>query len=137
MPSPHRRVGLVLDEAVEAALLSLIANAAATGEAPLVRRAVLEGTAFEALLRAVRDDGPGCGPALAALRAMRLALAEIDELPPAVRSLVLEQIDRVDRTTERDLRRRRQLALLDSPGPSGASALDWRRVLDAPDPLAG
>lgn len=133
MPSAHRRVGLVLDETMSSAFATLREHAGpALPEAGLARKAVLEGTAFSALLREAATPSATQADAQRLLRDLRELLATM-RLPPQVKATVLEEIDRASRRTGIRERRQRQLAVLDSPDPYGRAALDVTESIDAFD----
>lgn len=74
----------------------------------------------------------GRDAALRVLRDLR-ALLENVRLPSAVRAGVLEELDRVSADDAKQERRRRQMALLDTPDPHGLTALHVSDTIDAFD----
>jgi hypothetical protein len=133
MPSPHRRVGLVVDEEMSEALSALREQADEDlPQAGLARRAVFEGVALAAIVHEARSASGHREAARRLLHDMR-ALLESVRLPAAVRVGVLEEIDRVGADEARQERRRRQRALLRAPDPHGLTALHVSDTLDAFD----
>ncbi|HWT92294.1 MAG TPA: hypothetical protein VN238_04810 [Solirubrobacteraceae bacterium] len=132
MPSPHTRIGLVVDEDVSAALSVMREQAGDdVPQAGLARRAVFDGAALAAVIREARGASARRDAAQRLLQDLR-ALLEGVPLPDAVLANVLEEIDRAGTDEERQERRRRQRTLLRSSDPHGLTAL---RISDAIDDL--
>jgi hypothetical protein len=133
MPTPHRRIGLVLDEGMSSAFDMLREQAGpALPEAGLARKAVYDGVALSAVLHAATTRTSSQEAARQLLRDMR-ALLRTMSLPMDVRTAVLEEIDRASADAGVQERRRRQLALLESPNPYGRATLDVTDSIDALD----
>lgn len=131
VPSPHHRVGLLLDEDMSSALAVVREHVGpSVSQAGLARKAVFEGVALEAVLREATTRSAGQETALRLLRDMR-ALLEILTLPRLVKAGVIEELDRVSHDTDVQQRRLRQRALLNSPNPHGRAALDLKETFDA------
>lgn len=131
MPSSHRRIGLVVDEDVGTALALLRGRADSSfPDARLVREAVLDAILVERLVAAAelaRDER-----AAAVVEELRALLPTL-ELPEAVLRHLMQTLDTASKPVTRDERRRRQLALIDSPNPYGRAALDYTNSVDAFD----
>jgi hypothetical protein len=138
MPSSHRRVGLVLDDSMSSAFAVLREHLGpGVPEARLARTAVIDGAAFGAVLReATTARSASQEAAQRILREMRDLLATMT-LPPQVKTIVIDEIDRVSRDSGVQERRQRQLALLDLPNPYGRAALDLTESIDAFDRRLG
>lgn len=131
VPSSHPRVGLVLDEDMSSALALVREHVGSSvSQAGLVRTAVFEGVALEAILREAATDSAGQEAAIRLVRDMR-ALLETLTLPRPVKEGVIEELDRVGRDTDVQQRRRRQRALLNSSNPHGRAASDIKETFDA------
>jgi hypothetical protein len=135
MPSAHRRVGLVVDDPVAAALGVLNRSAhEPTAEASLARRAVIEGAALDAVIQAARLGGSP--DATLALVALQQALAGLDDdLYEDVTAQVLREIGQALADAGVAARRTRQRALLSSDGPPSEVALELKERLDSHEPL--
>jgi hypothetical protein len=134
MPSPHRRIGLVVDEDIESALRIFRQASETAPEASLVRRAVLEGSLIEALMTAAkRGDGDQERAAVLVgeLRELLPALG----LPAVVHANLADRLDRAVETRMGEKRRHRQLDLIGSPNPYGRAVLDHADSFDADDVL--
>lgn len=138
MPSPHPRVGLVVDEAMDRTLTRLAErrpdDAARAGVA---RWAIFNGAIFEAFLeqlaRADLDNAAPVDTRTAILRAI-----DTLDLPEDVLDGVRAQLDHAILLQEQADRRRRQLALLDAGERwSGTTAQDVVDDIEtADDPFA-
>lgn len=126
MPSPHSRVGLVVDEPMERTLAWLASRRPEDpARASVARRAVFEGAVFEAVLTAPETQELA--------DAIRRALDGLD-LPEDVLAAVRSQLDQAGTARERELRRARQRALLLDDGPAdGATAQDIVDSIEALD----
>lgn len=128
MPSPHPRIGLVVDQEMSEALAAF--EGSLDEELPragLVRRAIFDGVAFQAIVRRISAAEP-----LGDLR----SLMETAQLPEAVRSAVLRELDHATVEDAKRERRRRLLELLRTPDPYGLTALHVSDTIDAfDDPL--
>jgi hypothetical protein len=134
MPSAHRRVGLVVDDDVDSALVSLRRlTPTVTADATLVRMAVLDGAVLQAIIAAAASANE---PALMAVEAVRAAVVDSTDLPQDLSAHVLEQIDEARSQLERSTRRTRQHELLRQGAAHSAVALELRERLDRFDPLA-
>ncbi|MEZ5122019.1 MAG: hypothetical protein R2736_10665 [Solirubrobacterales bacterium] len=133
MPSPHKRMGLVLDEPMRDALDTVRSRVPAPSQSALARLAVFEGAALNAVLDAASSAGDR--DAIDAMRALRRVLSDLETLPVAVKADVLVEIDRAIADSGVTDRRRRQLALLRAPSAHGRAALAARERLEAFDPL--
>jgi hypothetical protein len=133
MPSPHPRIGLVLDAGLRDALDVLRRRGELSQpQAALARRAVFEGALLEAILLEACSDSPTGAAALAVLREIREIVGQLS-MPRSVADAVIDEIDRVtDRARARE-RRARQLALVESPNPHGRAALEVAERIDALD----
>jgi hypothetical protein len=137
MPSPHPRVGLVVDEALDRTLARLAERRPQdAARAGVARWAIFEGAIFEAYLEQLAlADVRGTAPTdpRATLEA---AIATLD-LPQDVLDGVRVQLDHASLVQERAERRRRQLALLHAgtpPGPTAQDVID--SIESADDPFA-
>ena len=134
MPSPHRRIGLVVDDDMGSALAVLREqHGAAPPETVLARNAMFGGVALEAVLREATSTSPSRDAARELLSELR-RLLDIVVLPAPVRGNVVESIEQVARDSGLADRRRRQLALLESPSSHGRAALAQTELIDAFDP---
>lgn len=123
MPSPHRRIGLVVDQPLEDALTLLKSRRPAGATATIAREAVLDAAALEAL-QALAAGGDAAGRrAVLVLRDLRDALDSVD-VPDAVSAHLAEALDAAITEAEDEGRRDLQLQLLEAPNPHGAAALD-------------
>ncbi|HET6508212.1 MAG TPA: hypothetical protein VFG42_15580 [Baekduia sp.] len=136
MPSPHSRVGLVVDEPMERTLDWLASRRPEDpARASVARRAVFEGAVLEAMLRELTVDG---ALALEAPRVVAAFLRVIDglDLPADVLAAVRSQLDNAGAAQQRELRRARQRALLLSgapaDGPTAQDIIDSIETLDDP-----
>ncbi|HEY6757983.1 MAG TPA: hypothetical protein VI318_00775 [Baekduia sp.] len=134
MPSPHRRVGLVVDDLV-GGILDLFRERAepAVPAAKIARRAVVKGALVEATLKVARSDAPQRERA-AELVAGLAALVPGLPLPGLVKDELLESLSRSDTAPSRAERRRRQLALVRSAGKpedDSQTAQDLAETFDA------
>jgi hypothetical protein len=133
MPSPHRRIGLVVDEPVDG-ILGLFREGmeSVTPEAKLARMAVLEGALVEALVKAAGSDRP---ERERAAELVALAKELVPDLPLSgqVKDELLVALSRAAARPAPSERRRRQLALLRAAGrPSdGQTAQDLAETFDA------
>jgi hypothetical protein len=143
MPSPHPRVGLVVDEAMDRTLTQLAGRRPGdAARAGVARWAVFEGAIFEAVLEQMARaelhlDVTSADPRATFAAAIENAIDTLD-LPQDVADRVRAQLDHASIAQHRALRRRRQLALLDTAPPS--PSLTAQDVVDdietADDPLA-
>lgn len=133
MPSPHRRIGLVVDEPVDMVLeLFRRGGHPSSPDARLARSAVMEGALVEALVTVAN------GNARERDRAIEL-IAEIRELLPSlplsgkIQDELLDLLRRADGRPSLPERRRRQFELLRRAGsPSGGqTAQDLADTFDA------
>lgn len=134
MPSPHRRIGLIVDEDMESALEIFRHTAGAAPEATLARSAVLEGVMVEALMTAAEGASGHQERAAILVRELRELLPAL-RLPAVVHDNLAGRLDRAIETRTGEERRRRQLELIGSPNPSGRAALDYADSFDADDTL--
>lgn len=133
MPSPHARIGLVVDDDLSAALG--VVREQADGEVPqagLARRAVFDGAALAAIMREARTPSAHRDAALRLLQDLRELLEGV-ELPPAIRATVVREIEAAGADALVRERRRRQRALLRAPDRHGATALHVSDTIDALD----
>ncbi|WP_155891960.1 hypothetical protein [Conexibacter woesei] len=143
MPSPHPRVGLVVDEAMDRTLTRLAGRRPGdVARAGVARWAIFEGEIFEAVLEQMaraelHGDATPADPRATFEVAIRQAIDTLD-LPQDVVDRVRAQLDHASVVQHRALRRRRQLALLDTTRPSpGLTAQDVVDDIEtADDPLA-
>lgn len=129
MPSPHPRVGVVLDDPMSEALSAFRQSLGEDlPQAGLARRAIFEGIALEAIVQEARTRD-------AADRFLSDLRERLDRagLPPAVHAEIVRRLDRVDAESARRDRRRRQMELLSEPDPSGLTALHVTDTIDALD----
>lgn len=136
MPSPYRRIGLVVDEDMDSALdiFRDSSREQPTPEASLARRAVFEGTLIEALMKVAGRASSGQPRAAALLAELRDVLPTL-QLPKAAAADLEEALARVTEAHALEDRRRRQLALLESPNPYGRAALEYAEDFDGLDSL--
>jgi hypothetical protein len=134
MPSPHRRVGLVVDDLVGGILDRFRERAdPALPEAKIARMAVVAGALVEATLKVAQSDTPDRERA-AELVAGLTALVPDLPLPGLVKDELLELLNRSDTGPSRAERRRRQLALLPGvkkPEDDSQTAQDLAETFDA------
>lgn len=117
MPSPHRRIGLVVDDPVDSALrLFRVSAEPSAPEARLVRSAVLEGAMIEAAVQMARGTSSRRGDAVEVLRRFAELLPELP-LDAAVKAELIAGLERVKDEPSRDERRSRQLAYLKQAKP--------------------
>jgi hypothetical protein len=135
MPSPHRRIGLVVDEDIESALRVFRQASDSAPEASLVRSAVLEGAMIEALVAAAAEPGDRDQERAAAVVGELRELLPALGLPAVVGSNIAGRLDRAVETRTGEERRRRQLELISSPNTHGRAALDHADSFDADDAL--
>ena len=133
MPSPHRRIGLIVDEPVDSAL-DLIRERAkgAVPEARAARQAVLEGALVEALLKLAMSDDAEHEEAAKLIARVR----ELVPTLPLSRQVRLELVESLAPAPSRPSlaeRRRRQLELLAKPEVSedAQTAQDLADTFDA------
>jgi hypothetical protein len=135
MPSPHSRVGLVVDEPMERTLTWLASQRPEDpARASVARRAVFEGAALEAMLRELTLDSALALDAPRVVAAFRRAIEGLD-LPEDVLAAVRSQLDHAGTVQTRELRRARQRALLSqdsSDGPTAQDIVDSIETLDDP-----
>lgn len=112
------------------AVLREHAHGNATTQAGLVRKAVFDGVALDAILRAASAHPSGDEAGQRVARDLR-ALLQTLTLPDAVKAGVLDELDRVSRDLGVQERRRRQRALLRAPNPHGDAAADLKETFDA------
>jgi hypothetical protein len=136
MPSPHRRVGLIVDEPVDSVLrLFPQASAPSISEAGIVRRAVLEGGLVEALVRLAAGNS-------AQQERAALVVEQVRELMPSLRldtkikEELLESLGRVEARPSLEERRRRQLALMRDAKPPTEGAQTAADLADTFDAFA-
>ncbi|MEJ7817613.1 MAG: hypothetical protein WKF49_02965 [Thermoleophilaceae bacterium] len=134
MPSPHRRIGLVVDEGVESALTIFRQASETAPDASLVRTAVLEGALIEALMTAAQRGDGDQEQAAVLVKRLRDLLPALG-LPAVVRANLAGRLDRAVDTRTSEQRRHRQLELIGSPNPYGTAALDYADSFDADDVL--
>ncbi|RYG67809.1 hypothetical protein EON77_16115 [bacterium] len=136
MPSPHRRVGLVIDDELSSAFGALREQRGSDlPEAALARGALIDGTVFGAVLREAGSQSASREAAQEIVRNLR-TLMESLALPPFVKTTVIAEIDQVRHEVGVAERRLRQRALLRSPNPHGAAALAQSAYFDAFDQQA-
>lgn len=138
MPSRHRRIGLVVDEDVDAAL-SLVRDASTEGSLPdatAVRDAVFEGAVLSALVSVARQPSTEVGAEAAALLARIRVLLPALELPASVTEAVGQSVDAAHAGRLSAERRQKQRVLLSSPNPHGPAALDYAATYDALDAVS-
>jgi len=133
VPSPHRRVGLIVDESVDS-VLHLFREAAPSTlpEARIVRRAVVEGGLIEALVNLAASPG-------AQREQAARIVAQVRELVPSLRlngqikEELLEALSRAEARPPVAERRRRQLALIREAADPGdrQTAQDLADTFDA------
>jgi hypothetical protein len=135
MPSPHPRVGLVIDEAMDRTLTRLAARRSRdAARAGVARWAIFEGAIFEAYLEqlALADVH---GTPVDARAALEAAITTLD-VPQDVLDEVRAQLDHASLVQERAERRRRQLALLDAgevaSGPTAQDVIEDIETADDP-----
>jgi hypothetical protein len=136
MPSPHSRVGLVVDEPMERTLAWLASRRPEDpARASVARRAVFEGAALEAILRELTVDSALAFEAPKVVAAFLRAIEQLD-LPEEVLTAVRSQLDHVGTVQTRELRRARQRALLldgaPADGPTAQDIVDSIETLDDP-----
>lgn len=131
MPSPHRRVALVADDPIREALETVrrANSGAAWAEARVVREAVFDGAFFEALRDAVAATGPGTEDLSAVFKSLHELLPDLD-LSPEIKQVISTRMEETLALVDSDHRRKRQLALLTTPDPYGATALAVSDELD-------
>lgn len=136
MPSPHRRIGLVIDEDMDSALdiFRDASRAEPAPEASLARRAVFEGTLIEALMKVATHASGGQERAAALLHELREMLPTL-RLPEAVTADLEEALGRVTEGQAIEERKRRQIASLSEPNPYGRAALELTDTFDALESL--
>lgn len=132
MPTPHRRIGLVLDGDLDRLLRAAYPGhaGARSPDATVVRRAVLAGAGLEQAIRVSADDGL-LAEALDALReAVDRRLRDGQEDAAAMAALADALAGSLDEA-RRERRRQRQLAFLHSSEPlDGGLVLGLRDELD-------
>jgi hypothetical protein len=136
MPSPHTRVGLVVDEPMERTLTWLASRRPEDpARASVARRAVFEGAALEAILRELTVNSTLALEAPNVIAAFLRVIEGLD-LPEEVLVAVRSQLDHAGTAQERELRRARQRALLldetQADGPTAQDIVDSIEVLDDP-----
>jgi hypothetical protein len=133
MPSPHRRIGLVVDEPVDRAL-DLIRERAKEGvpEATAARQAVLEGALVEALLKLAMSDHADREQAADLIARVRELVPSLP-LTAQIRLELLESLAPAQSRPSLAERRRRQLELLARPEVSedAQTAQDLAETFDA------
>lgn len=138
MPSPHPRIGLVVDQDMETALAAFRDPAGPrAADASLARRAVFAGAAVQTLANAAEDESaPYEAKARAALRELRDLLPQL-ALPEGVAAALLDVIQPVVDRRAGEERRQRQLQLIAAPdSDADRAALDYAESFDALDRLA-
>jgi len=133
VPSPHRRIGLVVDEPVDS-ILRLFRDGAepALPEARIARLAILEGALVEALLKVATGEGNDRGRAAELVGQVRDMLPSLP-LSGQIKDELLDVLRRAEARPSLPERRRRQLELLRrSSAPSGGqTAQDLADTFDA------
>lgn len=131
VPTSYPRVGLLLDEDMSTALAVVREHVGSSvSQAGLVRKAVFEGVALEAILREATTRSARQETALQLVREMR-ALIETLTLPRLVKEGVIAELDRVSHDADVQHRRLRQRVLLNSSNPHGRATLDLKETFDA------
>jgi hypothetical protein len=136
MPSPHSRVGLVVDEPMERTLAWLASQRPEDpARASVARRAVFEGAALEAMLRELTVDAALTLEAPKVVAAFLRAIEGLD-LPDEVLAAIRSQLEHAGTIQGRELRRARQRTLLldEAPadGPTAQDVVDSIEILDDP-----
>ncbi|HVE68104.1 MAG TPA: hypothetical protein VNB64_05935 [Solirubrobacteraceae bacterium] len=133
MPTPFRRIGLVLDQEVDGALeLFREGVNEEVPQASLARRAVFEGALVQALVLLARQRSPAQARAAAVVREMRELLPSLS-LPREATDDLTEVLAGVAQDDESEARRQRQRTLLESPNLHGAAALSHAEDFDLLD----
>lgn len=130
MPTSHPRVGLLLDHEMQHALATVRRRAGDDAtQASLVRRAVFEGVALEAVMNEAASGSATRGRAARVVAELRDLIGDL-ELPTSVVASVTDDLSRALQGSGVQERRRRQRALLASPDPDGAVALAISEAFD-------
>ncbi len=130
MPTSHPRVGLLLDEEMQHALETVRRRAGDDAtQASLVRRAVFEGVALEAVMNEATSGSATQERAARVVAELRELVGDL-ALPTSVVTSVTTDLSRALEGSDVQERRRRQRALLASPNPDGAMALAITEAFD-------
>ncbi len=133
MPSPHRRIGLVVDEPVASILRLFRERAESTlPEARVARLAVVEGALIEALVKVAASDAQERERAAELVAQVRALVPDLP-LTGQIKDELLESLDRSRTRPSMTERRQRQFALLrNAARPSGGqTAQDLADTFDA------
>jgi hypothetical protein len=133
VPSPHRRVGVIVDEPVDSVLHLFRETVEPTvSESRIARMAVLDGAMFAAIIKLASGHGAQRERAADLVTRMKAMLPALP-LDRQVKNELLESLERVDPRPSLAERRRRQLALLsDVKQPElGQTAQDIAEMFDA------
>jgi len=133
VPSPHRRIGLVVDEPVDSVLHLFREDAEpALPEARIARLAILEGALVEVLVKVANGNGNDRERAAELVAQIREMLPSLP-LTGRIKDELLDSLRRADAGPSLPERRRRQLELLRtaSAPSSGQTAQDLAESFDA------
>jgi hypothetical protein len=134
MPSPHRRIGLVVDEPVDDVLdLFRERTQERLPEARIARMAVVEGALVEATMKLARSSDARDRDRAAHLVAGLEEIVPDLPLPGLLKDELLASLREARSRPSRAERRRRQLALVRSAErrPTGQTAQDLADTFDA------
>lgn len=130
MPTSHPRVGLLLDDEMQHALATVRRRAGDDAtQASLVRRAVFEGVALEAIMDEATSGSASRERAARVVAELRDLIGDL-ALPTSVVTSVSDDLSRALQDSDVQVRRRRQRVLLANPDPEGALALAITEAFD-------